>query len=391
MSSTRIELISRGFKIKSITGRNPVVIKAEYIGEPVCPECKGTHLRTKDLIRRKLRHESMGRSNTWLEVTLRKYYCLDCGRYFRIRMQGILPYKRSTEFFRREVCLNHRDGVSKQQLHINHWIGTATVERWFHEHLQHVESMFTGRPCPRVLGIDEHFFSKKIGYVTTFCNLRTHRVFELAKGRSERALERFLLQLKGREKVRVVCIDLSSSFRSMIKKYFPNAQIVADRFHVIRTILRHFLDTWKEIDPEGKYNRGLLSLVRRHHANLSPEQVVRLNDYLNRNPVIKILYEVKETLCSLLKLKSRNQKDCKPLIKQLLYWIELLKDSNFPSMRTLGNTLDSWKNEIASMWRFTKNNAITEGLHTKMELIQRRAYGFRNFNNYRLRVITLCG
>jgi transposase len=60
-------------------------------------------------------------------------------------------------------------------------------------------------------------------------------------------------------------------------------------------------------------------------------------------------------------------------------------------MKTLGNTLDSWKNEIASMWRFTKNNSITEGLHTKMELIQRRAYGFRNFNNYRLRVITLCG
>ena len=129
MSNTRIELINQGFKIESVRGRNPVIIKAEYIGEAKCPECNGTHMRTKDLIRRRLRHESMGRSNTWLEVTLRKYQCLDCGRYFRVRMQGILPYKRSTEFFRREVCLNHRDGVSKQQLHINHWIGTATVQR----------------------------------------------------------------------------------------------------------------------------------------------------------------------------------------------------------------------------------------------------------------------
>jgi hypothetical protein len=41
---------------------------------------------------------------------------------------------------------------------------------------------------------------------------------------------------------------------------------------------------------------------------------------------------------------------------------------------------------IACMWRFTKNNGITEGFHTKMELIQRRAYGFKNFTNYRLRV-----
>ena len=38
------------------------------------------------------------------------------------------------------------------------------------------------------------------------------------------------------------------------------------------------------------------------------------------------------------------------------------------------------------MWRFTKNNGITEGFHRKMKLIQRRAYGFRNFQNYRLRV-----
>ncbi len=43
------------------------------------------------------------------------------------------------------------------------------------------------------------------------------------------------------------------------------------------------------------------------------------------------------------------------------------------------------------MWRFTKNNCITEGFHRKMKLIQRRAYGFRNFENYRLRVIAACG
>ena len=42
------------------------------------------------------------------------------------------------------------------------------------------------------------------------------------------------------------------------------------------------------------------------------------------------------------------------------------------------------------MWRFTKNNGITEGFHNKMETISRVAYGFRNFENYRLRVKVLC-
>ncbi len=42
------------------------------------------------------------------------------------------------------------------------------------------------------------------------------------------------------------------------------------------------------------------------------------------------------------------------------------------------------------MWRFTRNNGITEGFHNKMELIHRQAFGFRNFENYKLRVKVLC-
>lgn len=69
----------------------------------------------------------------------------------------------------------------------------------------------------------------------------------------------------------------------------------------------------------------------------------------------------------------------------------MLKESSFPHFKTLGKTLYEWREEIARMWRFTKNNGITEGFHRKMKLIQRRAYGFRNFENYRLRVRVLCG
>ena len=57
----------------------------------------------------------------------------------------------------------------------------------------------------------------------------------------------------------------------------------------------------------------------------------------------------------------------------------------------LGQTLTSWSQEIIAMWRLTRNNGLTEGLHNKMELINRQAYGFRNFENYRLRVKVLRG
>jgi transposase len=60
-------------------------------------------------------------------------------------------------------------------------------------------------------------------------------------------------------------------------------------------------------------------------------------------------------------------------------------------MLTLSSTFRPWLAEIAAIWRLTKSNRITEGFHRKVKLIQRRAYAFRNFQNYHLRVIAQCG
>lgn len=67
-------------------------------------------------------------------------------------------------------------------------------------------------------------------------------------------------------------MDLASVYRAMVRKHFPNAKIVADRFHVIRLINHHFLACWREIDLAGSKHRVLLSLLRRHRHNLKPNQ-----------------------------------------------------------------------------------------------------------------------
>lgn len=59
-------------------------------------------------------------------------------------------------------------------------------------------------------------------------------------------------------------------------------------------------------------------------------------------------------------------------------------------IRKLGKTIEFWQEEIGRMFRFTRSNGITEDFHRKMKLIQRREYGFKNFENYRLRVRILC-
>ena len=375
-------------KIEEISGQ--VRISVRQVVPISCPHCGGSRLRLKDKRLRQPRHESWGIRHTVLELETHKWKCFGCRRTFWERFAGILPHKRATEPFRRSVYLKHFDGISRSRLGQREGIGSATVERWFIDFLMRGQAERSSAVCPRVLGIDEHFFSRRDGYATTFCNLSRHTIFDVVLGHSEAALESYLDRLQGKERVRLLCMDLSNSYRALVRKHFPNARIVADRFHVIRLINLHFLACWRDIDPVGAKSRGLLSLLRRHRHNLKPGQPEKLEAYFHQFPALRQIYRFKQRLCYLLLKKHRTRKQCGPLATRLLKAIYQLRQAGLAQLIQLGDTLHRWVDEIATMWRFTKNNAITEGFHTKMEVLQRQAYGFRNFNHYRLRVRIMC-
>jgi transposase len=270
-------------------------------------------------------------------------------------------------------------------------LGQATISRIYAEHTQLKASERISLNCPQILGIDEHTLHKHQRFATTFCDLKNHKVFDVVEGKSAADLERYLSGLHGRENVRVVCIDLSSSYRAIIKRWFPNAMIVADRFHVIRLVQHHLLKMGRQLCPQLAWNRPWLNLLRSRLDRLSPERKAQLQALLSAQPFLLPIFEMKEDLCSLLRHRSQTKRECRSLVKQLLYLIERLRVSDFAEAQTLAKTLADWSEEIARMWRFSRNNGITEGFHRKMKLIQRRAYGFKNFNNYRLRVIAQCG
>lgn len=380
-----------GIKITGITGYRSFEIEVELTEKAKCLHCQSSKLHVKDRKTRRIRHKNFGDNSIYLRYESRKFHCLSCHRYFWERFPSVQPYHQKTDAFRRQVAKQAFRGVTKKDLSEDFNIGQATAYRYFLEELIKKESHLKGAYCPKVLGIDEHFFTKKKGYVTTFCDLKKNRVFDVVLGRSEQALDRYLRKLEGKENVQVVVIDLSSTYRNIVRKYFPNAKLVSDRFHVIRLVNQHFLKFWRELDPVGSKNRGLLSLIRRHGHKLTPEQKEKLKRYFKKYPEFESVYKFKQKLTRLLTTKHQTAKQCKRLIPVFLNYIKQLKESILDSMVTLGNTLENWSEEVVRMWRFTKTNGITEGFHNKMKMLARRAYGFRNFNNYRLWVRVLCG
>jgi hypothetical protein len=91
---------------------------------------------------------------------------------------------RATEAYRLEVFEAHDGGISQRKLSLTHQVSCATVERWYQHHIKRRISEMSGRSCPQVLGIDEHFFTRKQGFATTLVDLKNHKVFDVVLGRS---------------------------------------------------------------------------------------------------------------------------------------------------------------------------------------------------------------
>ena len=381
------------FSIKKVLSVRPARLEVTYNKETYCPECGSLKKRIKASFWRKINSTPQQGHPVTLLVSCHKYHCKQCNRYFNTRMNGIKKWSRSTEPLKHNVFNACRRGYSNKDAAREGGISVATVERFYHQMVSQKISHQKNRTCPKIIGIDEHRFSRKVGFVTTFCNLEKHSVFDIATGRSEAELLPFLESLRGRKQVEVVCMDMHAPYRKMVRKWFPNAKIVTDRFHVIKLINHHFAKTCKLIDEENlAWGRGgLIRIMSTKPENLSAQKKQRLTQYFEQQPAIKNLWIFWQELVELCRNKGKNPAACRKLVRELLNKTEMLKESPFRPLQTLGKTLINWLTAIARMFRYYKSNGIVEGFHRKMKLIQRRAYGFRNFENYRLRVRVMCG
>ncbi len=189
----------------------------------------------------------------------------------------------------------------------------------------------------------------------------------------------------------MVCMDLSSSYKNIVERCFPNAKIVADRFRVIRMINHHFMEFCKQAQQSIRWKRPIIHPLRKRDCNLTARERRTLQELFELNPAIGVCHEFKEKLGDLLRLKSQTVGQCRKNIRKLKEMMRLMTHEAPPELRKIAATMRQWFTPIIRMWRYRKNNGITEGFHRKMKLIQRRAYGYRNFENYRLRVLVECG
>ena len=164
---------------------------------------------------------------------------------------------------------------------------------------------------------------------------------------------------------------------------FSNARIVADHFHVVRLLNPALNKARTEITGDKRSHPGR-KLLLMNGSRLEYFERRALYQWLEHHPKLKELYFFKEAIHRLYRTRGYD-KAARALVKLT----DQMALSKLDEIKTLRRTLMSWRKEILNFFINRTTNARTEGFNNLAKLLQKRAFGFRSFFNYRLRLLSL--
>lgn len=354
----------------------------------VCPRCATLCRSGYDRRTVRIKDDPIRDKRVRLFVQKRRLWCPTCRKPFTEPVGGIRKGFRTTERYRRGVLWAAENFGSLKSVQRTFHCSSSTLYKSVYEQLE-LRRRSRVYPWPRTIGIDEHSFRRnpKYGfteYATVLVDYPNRKIFELVDGRQAGLLKEALRSYEGRENVRHVVMDLSSTYRGFVRDFFPNAKIVADKFHVLRLLGPAINRRRKQIAGDRRTN-PIGRLLLKNFRDLSWIQKSAVTKFLSLHRELELLYGFKERLHRFYRIRGRHK-----AAKALVDLTDELSLTAIPELQTLRRTLMNWRNEILTYFETGLTNGRTEGFNNRAKLVKKMAYGYKSFRNYRLRLLNAC-
>ena len=369
-------------------GRGTVwIVETKPTRQEPCTRCGDLCSQFYGKVKVRLRDEPLRSESLYIEIKKQRYFCKRCKKPFVERIDGFKVNQRSTgrfEKFIAEMCEKFSN-ISEVQKRYKCSSSFAYKVFYKYQAIKLKEKISYG--WPSVIGIDEHFFTRKRGYVeyvTVITDMSKKRLYEMVEGKDTKHLIEQLSHLPGRENVKLVVMDMSSTYKKFVKDFFPNAMIVADKFHVLRLLTPTIMKIQKDI--HGHRQELLLKkLILKNRINLEYFLRSDVDRYLKQHPELDIVYRFKERLYEFYRTKGIVR-----AVHGFYRLISQLKSTEHKALLKLARTMERWKKEILLYFETGLTNARTEAFNRTAKLVQRKACGYKSFKNYRLRTLNAC-
>ena len=346
----------------------------------VCPCCGTVTNRVHDYRMQIVKDIPLAR-DTFLHLRKRRYRC-SCGKRFFEKNSFLPRYYRVTSRLVSAIIFAFKKVVSAKDVGCRYNVSSMTAMRYFNLFNKKLTKL------PEVISLDE--FKGNSGghrYNSIIVDPKEQKVLDILPNRFESDLVRYFSQFDNKNDVKYFVCDMNPHFRQIAKICFPQAKVIADKYHVIRQVY-WAMEKVRKIEQEKlskrfrKYFKKSRHLLKKQIENLTAEEMDRLALMFEIAPRLADAYRVKNEFLTVIRCKSSLEGK-----QRLVDWLYSVEVMNLPEFHDCTKAYHNWFLEILNSMDAPWTNGYIEGCNNKTKVLKRVSYGMRNFNNFRKRIL----
>ena len=338
-----------------------------------------------------MRDLACGDRRIFLELEVRRVLCRSCGKVKQEKL-GFLAdnpfYTKRFAFYVGRRCQSSTIKAVAEELHLDWHTVKELDKQYMREQLSRA-----GKPKPKVVGIDEVSIRKGHSYRIVVSDLERRRAIWFGgKDRSEESMDEFFKMLgpASSGRIRLAVMDMWKPFRNSTERNAPQAAILFDKFHILRH-LGDALDRVRKSEyarltgTKRRFIKGQKYALLAHPENLKPSGRRALKELLAANKRLNTAYVLKEQFGQL--WSYRREAWARRFFET---WRDSLKWQRLKPYEKFAAMIDRHWDGIAAYCKPENKVALgfVEGLNNKIRVLQRRAYGLRDEEYLRLKILT---
>jgi transposase len=358
----------------------------------ICPDCHQPSTTIHEYKTQMVRDVSAFGLECYLDYVRRRFKCHHCQKPFTEQLATV-SLGRYTVRYEQHLFEQYRQ-ASITEIAFQENLGYKAAQGIFYRQAEARVGQVKSQPARR-LGLDE--ISLKKGhqqFMLVLSDLDRNCVIATLQDRQMERLEAWFENLSKAERQAIVevSMDMWSPYRSAVERHLPQADIVADRFHVVQNLNRAVTKARRDIQRDAPADikeclKGSRWVLVKNQVNLSAKEQVKLALLYETSPNLKQLHQLKEAFRDIFETDhSRKQ-----AARSLAAWMEKVRTAGLKALDTFLNTLDNWGQQILNYFNQRTSQGFVEGMNNRIKLIMRRGYGYRNFDHFSFRILIECG
>ena len=395
-NKTLLKIKDKNIVITDILDKNThfeIMAKLDYEA-PKCPKCKGQTTKYDFQKTSKIPYLDIAGYKSLIRLKKRRFRCKNCHKMMVAETSLVKKNHQIPHIINHKINQRLTENRSMTDIANELAISTSTVYRQLQKF--HFKTDFN--QLPEVLAWDEFSFRKgKMSFVAQDHN--TNKIIAILDGRNHTVIRNHFLRYpySTRAKVKWLTMDMFAPYYALARKLFPNAKIVLDRFHIIQHLNRamnktriRIMNSFDRKSHQYKAIKRYWKLIQKDSRTLSSKRFYRpmfrmhltnqeiITKLLSHSNELAYYYELYQLL--LFHFQEKNSNYFFDLIKQELEAVN-------PTFYTVFQTFLKDKEKIINALEQPYSNGRLEATNNLIKVIKRNAFGFRNFENFRTRIL----